>query len=197
MVTNRGSYSSGQILFSAGAWTNSLLSKLDLPLQIERQVQFWFEPCSNPDRFRPERCPIHIWEPEPESYFYGFPDLGQGVKLAMHHQGSLTHPDELDRVVKEVEIELIRGLARKHLPEAPGTLHFTAVCMYTNTPDGHFLIDWHPEFPQVLIASPCSGHGFKFASAIGEVLAELLTTRTSRFDLSLFGLERLRRHSSP
>jgi len=185
VITSKGAYHAGQLVLTAGSWIQSLLRDLKLPLAVERQVQFWFEP-KHPVHFQPERCPIHIWEHEPGRFFYGFPDLGDGVKVARHHEGAIINPDSINREVGPEEVEAMRAFVRQFLPEADGPLRATVVCMYTNTPDGHFFIDWHPAHPQVLIASPCSGHGFKFSTVIGEVMADLLTAGQSRFDLSLF-----------
>jgi sarcosine oxidase len=109
------------------------------------------------------------------------------VKVAGHHEGQTTSPDNVRREVRADETESMRRLVERFLPSAAGHLVNSTVCLYTNTPDHHFLIAAHPAHPQVLIASPCSGHGFKFASAIGEVIAELICRGRSRFDLSLFG----------
>jgi sarcosine oxidase len=185
VFTTQGEYRAGQLLLTAGSWMTSLVPELRLPLTVERQIQFWFEP-KNPARFQPDRCPIHIWEHEPGKYFYGFPDLGEGVKVAGHHEGRIIDPDSIGRVVAPDEVEGMRAIVRRFLPDADGPLRSAVVCMYTNTPDGHFFIDRHPAHSQVLIASPCSGHGFKFSSVIGEVLAELVVTRQSAFDLGLF-----------
>jgi sarcosine oxidase len=190
VATAQGDYAAACLLLSAGSWTRSLLPGLDPPLVVERQVIYWFTPARHAERFAPARCPIHLWEHEPGRYFYGFPDLGDGVKLARHHEGEPADPDTIDREVHPGEIEAMRRLASRYLPDAGGPLRSNAVCMYTNTPDEHFLIDRHPEHAQVLIASPCSGHGFKFASALGETVADLLTTGRTRFDLSLFGMRR-------
>ena len=181
----RGEYNAEQLLLTSGSWVKSLLPGLSLPFSVERQVQFWFEP-KNPAAFQPTHCPIHIWEYEPGKHFYGFPDLGEGVKVAGHHAGEITNPDTINRSVAPAEIEAMRSVVRRFLPDADGPLRSSVVCMYTNTPDNHFFLDRHPECPQVLIASPCSGHGFKFSSVIGEVLADLIARGESRFDLSLF-----------
>jgi sarcosine oxidase len=193
VLTSKDSYSAGQLLCCAGAWTSDVLAGLDLPLQVERQVQYWFEPARHPEFFLPANCPIHLWEYEPARFFYGFPNLGEGVKVAGHHEGAEANPERLDREVPAHEVEQMRQIVNRFLPAATGALRSTAVCMYTNTPDGHFLLDRHPEWPQVLLASPCSGHGFKFSSAIGEALAELLLTRKPRLDLKLFSRERFSR----
>ena len=185
VITSKGEYSADQLLLTAGSWIQSLLLDWKLPFTVERQIQFWFEP-KNAATFHPARCPIHLWEYEPGRHFYGFPDLGEGVKVAGHHEGKIVQPDSIEREVNPEEVETMRRLVRKFLPAADGPLRAAVVCMYTNTPDRHFFMDRHPGHPQVLIASPCSGHGFKFSSVIGEVLADLMTNAQSRFDLSLF-----------
>ena len=186
--TAAGIYSASRLVIASGAWLDSLAPELRLPLSVERQVLCWFEPKSNPEDFLPAVCPIYICEHAPRRFFYGFPDLGDGVKIGVHHEGAHADPDHLDRIVKPSEIEGARGLLEAFLPRAAGCLKATAVCMYTNTPDEHFLVDCHPRFPQVLIVSPCSGHGFKFAPVIGEIVAGLVQGRTPPFDLNLFRL---------
>ncbi|WP_273887961.1 FAD-dependent oxidoreductase, partial [Rubrobacter naiadicus] len=86
--------------------------------------------------------------------------------------------------------ELLRSFAERYFPEGCGPTMSLATCMFTNTPDNHFIIDLHPEYPQVVVASPCSGHGFKFASVVGEILADLAESGTTRHDISLFRLNR-------
>jgi glycine/D-amino acid oxidase-like deaminating enzyme len=108
------------------------------------------------------------------------------VKVARHHEGELADPDKLRREVGSEEIESMRELLRSFLPQAGGALRSTAVCMYTNMSDHHFFIDHHPRHRQVLIVSPCSGHGFKFSSVIGEIVGELISKGFTRLDLSLF-----------
>jgi sarcosine oxidase len=188
--TDSDSFQAKQLLLSVGAWTTSLVPDLNLPLTVERQVLFWFDPHSFPDHFQPRRCPIFICEHDPRRFFYGFPDLGEGVKVGVHHEGVSSSPDHLDREVNQHETETARALLRGLLPNAAGTLRSSMVCMYTNTPDEHFLFDFHPRYPQVLIASPCSGHGFKFSPVIGELAATLLCGSKSPFDLGLFKLAR-------
>ena len=112
------------------------------------------------------------------------------MKVALHHHGEPADPDALRRTVAPEEIAYVRALLRTFMPAADGALADTAVCMYTNTPDEHFVIDRHPAHAQVVIASPCSGHGFKFASAIGEQVADLVLDAPSAFDLSPFRVGR-------
>ena len=183
VTTNKDTYACSQVVFSVGSWLKQLVPAL--PLVVERQVLFWFS-SSRPDLFRPDKCPIHLWEHSPGRYFYGFPNLGNGVKLAGHHEGEIVDPDKINRSVPQAEIDGMLQLIAPYLPAVTVPCLESVVCMYTNTPDGHFLIDRHPEHRQVLLVSPCSGHGFKFSSAIGQVVADLLLKGQSTFDLSLF-----------
>lgn len=190
VFTAQQSYTAARLLLSAGAWMSSLLPDLKLSLKVERQVLFWFEPKAGAEQFAPGRCPVFICEYATQKFFYGLPDLGDGFKIALHHQGEEAQPESVRREVSAEEIGAMRDLLRRFLPEANGRMRSTAVCVYTNTPDEHFILDRHPAHGQVLIASPCSGHGFKFSSAIGEIAAQLLTGRHPPFDLRLFSLQR-------
>jgi sarcosine oxidase len=191
VTTSQGRYHAGQLLLTAGAWLGGLVPELDLPLTVERQVLYWFEPAARSEAFLPDRCGVYVWEYEPDRHLYGFPNLGEGIKVGIHHGGEPADPDTVRRTVDQAEVDRVRALFRRYMTDADGSLLKTAVCMYTNTPDRHFLIDFHPDHPNVLIASPCSGHGFKFSSAIGETLADLLVEGQSKFDLSAFALPRL------
>jgi sarcosine oxidase len=191
VITPRGVYHADWLVLTAGAWINGLVSGVKLPLTVERQVMFWFESAAHPEYFDPHRCPIYLWEYAADRFFYGFPDLGEGIKVGFHHEGETTDPDAVRREVGSEEIEAMRALVRRFMPDADGPLRQAAVCLYTNAPDFHFIIDAHPAHAQVLIVSPCSGHGFKFSSVIGEMLAGLIIEGRASFDLSLFRLERL------
>ena len=190
--TPRARYRASSLVIAAGAWLARLVPELELPLTVTRQALYWFTPVAHPERFAPERFPIFIWEDEPGRFLYGFPDLGDGVKIARHMEGEPTEPDRVRREVSVAEIDALRAAVARCIPDAAGPLRASATCLYTNTPDQHFIVDRHPVHPQVVIASPCSGHGFKFASALGEVLADLATGQAPAFDLRLFRLERLR-----
>ena len=190
--TGAGEYAARKLIVSAGAWLGDAVPELASLLTVERQVLLWFEAKSK-GWFEPERFPIHLWEYEAGKMFYGFPDLGSGVKVAFHHQGEITNPESVNREVTRGDIEAMRGLLERFLPEANGEFLRGTVCLYTNTPDGHFILDQHPASERVIVASPCSGHGFKFASAVGEVLADMALDGRSSMDLSLFRLGRLRR----
>jgi sarcosine oxidase len=188
--TTTRTYTADRLLLAVGSWVQSLVQELKLPLTVERQVLYWFEPCAQAAAFQPTACPIYIWEYAPGQFFYGFPELGDGVKVALHHQGEPAHPDTVRREVSAGEIDSMRALLRRYLPAAEGRLRAQAVCVYTNTPDEHFILDRHPLHAQVLLASPCSGHGFKFSSVIGELAALLLREQPPAFDLSLFRIDR-------
>jgi sarcosine oxidase len=166
-----------RLVLTAGAWLPYFLPDLALPLSVERVPLFWLEPA------RPqglERIPIYICETADGS-FYGFPYLAdQGLKVARHGTGDALRPradrseaDKLDRSVRPGEEARVRAFVRRYLPEGDGPLRDAKVCMYTKTPDEHFIVDRHPGWPGVVFASACSGHGFKFASVMGEILADL------------------------
>jgi sarcosine oxidase len=190
--TDRGRYSAHQLVVSAGPWVNALMPDLDLPLSVERQVLVWLEPTTHAEWYTPTRFPIYLWEYGAGQLAYGFPRLAQGVKAAVFHAGEIVRdPDAMRRQVAPEEIQRVRDALRHILPDvADGALRDAKVCPFTDTPDTHFLIDFHPSFANVLVSSPCSGHGFKFASAIGELQAELLVDGRSRFDVSPFRLAR-------
>lgn len=187
--TRMGTYRAERLVIAAGAWVTRLVP--DLPVQVERQVMVWFQPRSNPHHFRPDQLPVFILEYAPGKHFYGLPDLGEGVKTARHHDGETVDPDLVDREVREADVEAVRELLRRYVPAADGPVLTAAVCLYTNAPDHHFIVDFHPAHPEVLILSPCSGHGFKFGPAIGELAADLITTGRPRVEVGFFGLGRL------
>lgn len=191
VTTPRATYHADHLVLAVGAWLAPLLPCLDLPLTVERQVMCWFRPQRDPDQFKAGRLPIFIWEFAPGRAWYGLPDLGDGIKIGVHHEGQSTTADAVQREVTADDEKAIRTLLQRYVPDADGSPIAAAVCLYTNTPDRHFLIDAHPLHPDVLISSPCSGHGFKYASALGEVLADLAFTGDTTFDLSPFRLARL------
>jgi len=194
VTTAKGSYRASRLLLSGGAWNQSLLPDVQLPLAVERQVAFWLQPA-NVESFNRSRFPIYAYEFTPGLICYGFPNLPRGVKSSIMHGGEIVaSPEVVRRMVDDDEIEPVRGALRAILPElAEAAVTESSVCLFTNTPDHDFIVDFHPRYPQVLISSPCSGHGFKFASAMGEVQADLLTGGTSRFDVSPFRIERFQR----
>src|SRR5207237_3587293 len=144
------------------------------PLEIERQMSHWFQLTPKPDnRYHASRCPIGLWETKAGDVFATLPDEGHGVKCGTHHAGTTTSPDRVDRSVSDTENETAQRLLDQVMPGAAGRLLDSRVCLYTNTPDHHFIIDWAAS-QRVLVVSPCSGHGFKFASSIGEIVSQLV-----------------------
>lgn len=183
--TSQGPILAARVVLTAGAWAPALLHGAALPLTIERQVMYWFAPAQA-ERFLPGRLPVFIWEWEPGRLFYGIPDHGSGFKVAQHHGGEVTTPEAVRRRVLPDEVGAMRQLLRRYLPDADGPPRDAVTCLYTNTPDHHFVLGPHPAEPRVILGSACSGHGFKFATVLGEVLADLATTGTSAFDLTPF-----------
>ncbi len=194
VTTPQATYSAGRLVITAGPWAPQVLRDLGLPLRVERNVMYWFRPRGDAAAFAPERFPIYIYEYAQDRFFYGFPALPDGsVKAAHHHSGEFCTPETIRREVTAEEAARMRGLLAGLLPDAAGDLLQTAACMYTNTPDGHFIIDRHPGLPAVTIACGFSGHGFKFASTVGEVLADLALDGRTRHPIGLFRLSRVAR----
>ena len=179
VTTPAGNYRAGRLVLATGAWLGRHLAGSDgerLPLRVERNVPFWLRPTADPDAFAPDRFPVFIWD-TPGGHFYGIAHVEwPGVKVARHHTGEYGDPDEIERTPRPADERPVRTFVREHLPALNGPVEQRLVCLYTLTPDGHFVVDLHPEHPQVAIASACSGHGFKFASVVGELLADLATT---------------------
>lgn len=194
--TTKGSYTADFGIFASGPWLAELVPDARLPLQCERQTVFWFQPKSNNALFKPDRMPIFMWETSASSYFYGFPDNGDGVKAARHHGGELTSPRDVNRAVTEQDEAPVRKFLDEHVPLAVGIRRSSATCLYTNTPDQHFILDFHPSHRNIIIASPCSGHGFKFSSAIGEIVREMVQNGKTKLDISLFSISRFDKRSS-
>jgi sarcosine oxidase len=192
VTTFTGTYSAARLVITAGAWVRELVPELALPLEVERQSVCWFDPLE-PEEFTPNNFPIFIHEYEPGRTWYGFANFGDGVKAALHHQGQTTTAQTVRRAVDDAEVAAVRNLLKRFIPNANGPLRSTTVCLYTNAPDDHFILDAHPAHPEVFIASPCSGHGFKFSIAIGELIADEIAGEPRRFDLAPFRLARFAR----
>lgn len=170
VTTERGRYRSASLIIAAGAWAGSLAPGFRPLLRVTRQVLAWFRP-------REPLGGIPVWAVEdPElGLLYGFPmRAGEpGIKVAIHKPGAPTDPDRHDRAVGPEDIEPIRRGAERYLPAAAGDLVDSCTCLYTNSPDGHFIIDRVPGAARVFAACGFSGHGFKFAPVMGEILADL------------------------
>jgi sarcosine oxidase len=190
--THAGRYTAARLILTAGPWAGQLLAGWGSRLRVMRQVVQWFA-TSNPRRFRRDVFPLYIAD-TPRGHFYGFPMLSaNGVKVAQHYGApELGSPTEVNRTVGRADEERLRAFLQEHLPDVDGPCRRSSVCIYTLTPDRHFLIDLHPEYPNVALAAGFSGHGFKFASVVGEILADL--AENGRTDLPI-GMLRISRYS--
>jgi len=193
--TASGAYKAERLVVSAGAWAPKLLADLGLPLEVTRQILFWFGPKGGIGPFIPHRFPVFIWEPEDGNTFYAIPaHEGQagGVKAAFFRaDGRPADPETIDREVHDEEVEFIRRYIARYVPDLDGDLLYAKTCMYTNTPDEHFVISTHPNFPQVSIAAGFSGHGYKFCSVVGEILADLVIRGETTHPIGRFSPTRL------
>ncbi|HEX2722707.1 MAG TPA: N-methyl-L-tryptophan oxidase [Gemmatimonadaceae bacterium] len=193
VTTACGSYSADHLVLAVGARTRDLLRGVDLPLEVERQAVFWLDPDIDSGSYDEPAFPIYAYEYEPREICYGFPRLPRGVKSSIMHGGEIIpDADEVERTVRDEEVDPLRRALAPILPGlARAAVSEREVCLFTNTPDHDFVIDLHPEHPQVVVSSACSGHGFKFASVIGEIQADLVMNKQTRFDMSPFGIGRL------
>lgn len=182
----------GSVIVSAGAWISDLAPELKPHLSINRMVLCWYEP-KEPALFAPGRLSVFAIEGE-DDIVYGFPDfLGTGFKCASHYaSGHVAHADLARQDAGPADEARTRRFLERYLPAGAGRLMAMKTCMYTMTPDEDFVIDLSPADPRIVIASPCSGHGYKFASVIGEILADLATTGGTRHDIGRFRIDRFR-----
>ena len=195
--TNSGLYEAGALVITAGAWAGPLVPSLDHLLVPERQVLGWFQPL-RPDLFTLGNCPVLIGDFE-EGHYYALPVFGiPGFKLGKyHHLYEATTADGLERDFRdEDEAVLRKGLAR-YFPDANGPTLSLKPCMFTNTPDGHFIIDALPGSPNVFFAAGFSGHGFKFSSVMGEIMADLATQGETGHDIFFLRLNRFNLQIAP
>jgi sarcosine oxidase len=191
--TDSGRSEAERLVLAAGAWLPELAPELSLPLTVERCPLFWFEPIGSPELLAPDRLPVWLVETDFGTY-YGFPTLpGQGAKVARHHGGRPADPDELDREASPADEAVARRFVERHLPLAAGRRLDARVCMYTNTPDGDFILDLHPADPRIVVCSPCSGHGFKFSSVIGSIAADLAISGVTDHRIEFLSLARFAR----
>jgi sarcosine oxidase len=190
--TGAASYIAERLVVAAGAWARALLRQvgLDLPLIVTREQVAFFAP-RDPGQFAPGRFPIFVHHAADRHAGYGFPIFGlPGVKVAFHQNGPAVEPESDERAVDPARLADLRGYVEQLLPQAAGDVIFAQTCRYTNTPDEHFIIDRHPEHPQIVVASPCSGHGFKFGVLIGAILADLAERGASEQPIGMFRLDR-------
>lgn len=188
--TDREIYSAKHLVITAGPWMSSLISRLSELTKPEKQVVGWFSPLA-PDLFSVEKFPVFGLE-VPQGRFYGFPNFdGRGFKVGCYnHFKEQVDPDRFDRDVSSADDELLRNFIGDCFPAGLGSTLALQTCLFTNTPDGHFILDRHPDYPQVSMAAGFSGHGFKFASVVGDIMADLVEGKDDNYDLHLFKLSR-------
>jgi sarcosine oxidase len=179
VTTSKGEYHAGRVVLTGGPWMSKLLPR-HLPavaasLTVTRQVLGWVQP-PDPAPFALGRFPVWGIEATDGSLSYGFPIVGDvpGLKLARHGRGQPTDPDAVSRQITPADHAEVDAILRRNLPAGRGPMIDAKICLYTNSPDGHFIIDRLGD--RAVIACGFSGHGFKFAPVIGEILADLATT---------------------
>ena len=182
-----------KLIVTAGAWTHELLPQINMPIEPIRKTFAWFKP-KRENLYNDSQFPCVVFDTS-FGLYYGFPDYkGAGFKLGRHDGGQLTTPDQLNRTFgayEEDESEL-RLLLDAYLPQASGELIRGGVCIYDQSPDEHFIVDWHPDHPHIMFAGGFSGHGFKFASVIGKLLSQMALEQPLLHPIDLFKLSRFR-----
>lgn len=190
VATEAGSFEADRLVICAGPWARQLVPALNLLAVPERQVLAWLQP-TRPELFGPDVFPVFLLDVE-EGSFYGFPihDV-PGFKLGKyHHLREPIEPDDPDRSLRPADEAVLRAFAERYLPDGAGPTVMLKACIFTNSPDEHFIIDRLPDVPQVAVAAGFSGHGYKFCSVIGEILADLAVDGTTSHDIGLFRLTR-------
>ncbi len=180
VTTANGTIAADSLVLTAGAWSGGVLSDLGIPLTVLRKPVFWFEiDPAHSAKVQPDNFPVFISDDESGEY-YGVPEYDQpGIKVGMHSGGAPVNPDAVDRTTNPEDYEHDLGpFVQRSIAGATGRTIDAVVCMYTMTPDHDFVIDRHPAHDRVVFATGFSGHGFKFAPVIGEVLANLATNRS-------------------
>jgi len=190
VTTARDTYRARRLVICAGAWARTLAPQLQELAVPERQVLIWTAPLK-PERFALGAFPVFNMEAE-EGRFYGFPVYGvPGFKIGKyHHRCERVDPDRMERACRPEDEAVVREAIRRYFPDADGPALDMKACLFTNSPDEHFIIDFHPGHPQVAIAAGFSGHGFKFCSVVGEIMADLALEGRTRFDIGMFRLTR-------
>jgi sarcosine oxidase len=190
--TERGTYEAESLVITAGAWNEKLVPGLEGLAIPERQALGWFQPI-DPSAFTPERFPVFNAMFE-EGRYYGFPVFGiPGVKIGRyHHLDEQVDPDTIERGVTREDEEILRVAVRRYFPQADGPVMTMKTCMFTNSPDEHFIIGKVAGHPEVSFAAGFSGHGFKFCSVVGEIMADLAVTNETRHDIAMFRPDRFR-----
>ncbi|RST12969.1 N-methyl-L-tryptophan oxidase [Streptomyces sp. WAC05374] len=190
VLTAENGYTAAHLVVCPGAWAPGLLADLGVPFTVERQVMYWFQPEGGTGPFVPARHPVYIWEDADGVQVYGFPAIdgpARGAKVAFFRKGTVCTPETIERTVRDDEVTAMAEQAARLLPALPGRFLKATTCMYSNTPDEHFVIARHPRHPEsVTVACGFSGHGFKFVPVVGEIVADLALTGTTAHPIELF-----------
>ncbi len=190
--TDAGTYAAARLVITAGSWTGKLCPPLQTLCRPERQVMLWTAP-TEPALFAPERFPVFNLE-APSGRFYGFPDhRGEGFKIGKYHhlRQYVDDPDRVDRECSAADEAILREAVEEYFPAANGPARRLKACLFTNSPDQHFILDRYPGEADVFVAAGFSGHGFKFCSVIGKIIAEFCLDRPLGWDIRRFRLSRL------
>ena len=181
----------GSAVLAVGPWIQDLVPELGTKMRLTRQPLMWFEP-EDEQLVRPPAMPVFFFH-TPDELIYGFPDFrGSGVKVGSHLScGELRSADEIRAEVSDDEKAHLKRMVDRFIPAAAGRVLQTHVCIYTRSTDAHFVLGLHPGASQIVLASPCSGHGFKFASIFGEILADLAMTQATDKPIDFFRPNRL------
>jgi sarcosine oxidase len=194
--TEKHEYHAKKLIFTAGAWSNKLLTDLAVPLKVTRQILGWVKPTNWGD-FTLGKFPCWGVFDKEQSLYYGMPILkgedtngALGLKLGCHFHGDVVNPDNVNRTITEADEATFRRGLEKYIPSANGDTLAIKTCLYTNSPDEHFIIDHYPDHKNVILACGFSGHGFKFASVIGEILSDLAIRGETKQPIDFLSLKR-------
>jgi len=196
VVTDKATYTAGRIILCGGAWSSRLVSDLGMSLKVTRQVLGWVTP-REPENFTYGQLPVWVIEDGPDGVgglHYGFPMMSgkPGFKIALHRVEQEIDPDKVNREVEPEDERTFRTVLQQWIPSGDGPLLAIQTCLYTNSPDGHFIVDQHPTKPNAIVACGFSGHGFKFAAVMGEALADLATNGKTDLPIEFLGLSRFK-----
>jgi len=195
VTTDKHTYHARSLVLSVGSWFAELVPDVAMPVVVSRRVLFWLRPLYESSNFDRGVFPIFLWEPEGSPLFYGLPRISENgsPKVGIHSGNEICTPSTIDRRIHPRDESAIRSAIGTRIPALNGEISHTATCMYAMTSDEHFIIDRHPNYPQVSLAAGFSGHGFKFSSVVGEILCDLAMTGKTSNEIGIFSGSRFRK----
>jgi monomeric sarcosine oxidase len=195
--TSRGDLTANRLIVAAGPWAGQLLASLNVPLEVRRKPLMWF-PSNDPTTRADAGFPCYLFE-LPQGVFYGFPQIDQhGLKMGEHSAGEpVADPLNVDRSLRQSDLAPVEAFAARCLPTLKPTCTKHVICMYTMSPDEHFIVDRQPDDPRVAFAAGLSGHGFKFTPVLGQALAELILDGQTELPIAFLSLQRFEQGASP